>query len=71
MSGHEAAEVMRFERTIHGFFGRILTQGGAGIEAAGDWYRRTCGPDQQFSRVEEVNPEVAAAFFDAAVSSDA
>jgi len=35
-------ELMRFEHTIHGFFGRLVTGGAGGIVHAAEWLERTC-----------------------------
>ncbi len=36
------ADLIRFEHTIHGFFGRLVTGGAGGIAQAAEWLDRTC-----------------------------
>lgn len=37
-----SVELKRFEHTIHGFFGRLVTGGAGGIIHAAEWLERTC-----------------------------
>ena len=38
------AELVRFPLTIHGFFGRTVTNGACGVRHAAQWFQRTCRP---------------------------
>lgn len=38
-------ELVRYEQTIHGFFGRVVTNGNCGVMHAAQWFDRVCGGD--------------------------
>ena len=37
-----SASLVRFDRTIHGFFGRMCSHGSSGIKHAAEWFDKTC-----------------------------
>ncbi len=39
-------ELVRYERTIHGFFGRVVTHGNCGVLHAARWFERVCGEER-------------------------
>lgn len=38
-------ELVRYEQTIHGFFGRVVTNGNCGVKHAAQWFDRVCGDE--------------------------
>lgn len=39
-------ELVRYDRTVHGFFGRLVTNGDCGIQRAAQWFDDMCGGEQ-------------------------
>lgn len=53
-------ELVRYERTIHGFFGRVVTNGNCGVQHAARWFDRICGVEGAVEEaVEEAEVEAA------------
>jgi acetyl esterase/lipase len=40
-------ELVRYEHTIHGFFGRVVTNGACGVNHAARWFERVCGEEPE------------------------
>lgn len=48
-----AVELVRYELTVHGFFGRLVTNGDCGIRRAAQWFEDTCGGGGQLDGEQE------------------
>jgi acetyl esterase len=49
-------DLVRYEHTIHGFFGRKVTSGAHGIAHAAKWFEQACGGGDEDEGEQEAQP---------------